>query len=249
VITSEVVTVEDVDRVRLVGIDRPEVHNALNHDVVTRLCEAIRSRPAEIRCVVLFGHGPSFCAGGDRRQGIASPDGETRATLEMLQEITRRLQDPLIVSIAAVEGWAIGGGAELALACDIVVAGHGATFRFPEVELDAHATGGSTWLLPRTVGLGRAKLLLLTGMPVDATAAHAAGLVAEVIADGRALARARELATGLAGYSPATVASLKRSIEHGLDGTLEESLAIEVQEAHPRLGPGGFRGPTVEGNA
>jgi len=243
--TERLVTVVDDDRVRLLGLRRPEVHNALNHDLVRQVLEAITSRPEHVRCLVVFGHGSSFCAGGDRHEGIAGPNGDTLETLKTLQDITRGLQHPDVVTIAAVEGWAIGGGAELALACDFVVAGRTATFRFPEIELDTHVTGGTSWFLPRASGLGRAKYLLFTGTPLDAAAAADWGLVAELVDEGGALGRARELAARIASYRPDVLASMKRSLHNGLQGSLEHSLATEVAEAHPRLGTGGFVGPST----
>ena len=181
-----VVTVEDNAGVRSIGLARPEVHNALNQHVVLELVQALSDYPQDTRCLVVYGHGSSFCAGGDRREGIAGPDGAGIDTLEALQEITRRLQSPDVIAIAAVEGWAIGGGAELAVACDVIIAAESACFRFPEVELDTHATGGSTWLLPRAIGIHRAHYLLLTGKSLPAPQAHEWGLVAEVTADGAA---------------------------------------------------------------
>ena len=240
-----VVTVEDAGGVRSIGLARPEVHNALNQHVVLDLLQALRDRPGDTRCLIVYGHGSSFSAGGDRREGIAGPDGAGIDTLEALQEITRRLQSPDIIAIAAVEGWAIGGGAELALACDVVVAAESACFRFPEVELDAHATGGSTWLLPRAIGMHRAYYLLLTGKPLLAPQAYDWGLVAELTADGGAYERARELARDLAGFPVGSVRSLKRSLHDAMTGTLEGALLNEVQQTRPRLAAGGFlgRGP------
>ncbi len=243
--TERLVTVEDDDLVRLVGLRRPEVHNAFNHDLVRQILDAIASRPDHVRCLVVFGHGSSFCAGGDRNEGIAGPNGDTLDTLETLQDITQELQRPDLVTIAAVEGWAIGGGAELAVACDFVIAGRSATFRFPEIELATHVTGGTSWLLPRAGGLSRAKYLLLTGTPIDAASAAAWGLVAEVVDEGTAIERSRELATRIASYSPDVLTSMKRSLQQGLHGSLETSLAMEVAEAHPRLRQGGFTGPTA----
>jgi enoyl-CoA hydratase/carnithine racemase len=238
-----VTTVEDAGRVRLVGLDRPEVHNALNRELVFELLDALRDRPPEVACLILFGHGASFCAGGDRREGIAGPDGESTDTLEAIQEITRQLQVPELFTIAAVEGWAIGGGAELALACDVIVAGETSTFRFPEVELGAHATGGCTWLLPRAIGLSRATLLLLTAQALDVQTACAWGLVAEVAARGGALTSARALADRVLGFPDHTIRSLKRSLQSSLVGTLEDALVNEVRETYPRLATGGFLGP------
>jgi crotonobetaine/carnitine-CoA ligase len=244
--SASVIAVEDDGRgVRVVGLARPDVHNALNAPLVHALLEALIQRPSGTRCVVVHGHGPSFCAGGDRREGIMGPNGESGRSLDALQEITRELQRPDLISIAAVEGWAIGGGAELALACDVVVAGESASFRFPEVELDAHATGGSTWLLPRAVGLHRALLLLLTARALPAAAAMDWGLVAEVVPDGEALSHALALAGALALLPDGSAAALKRSVHDALGGSLEHALVNELEQARPRLARGGFLGPAA----
>lgn len=239
---AEPVSVDDSNGVRVVGLARPDVHNALNQAMIVALHDALKRTPPNTRAIVLYGHGPSFCAGGDRREGIAGPEDRSIEALELLQDITRLLQSPDIVAIAAVEGWAIGGGAELALACDLIVAARGATFRFPEVELDAHATGGSTWLLPRTVGIARANLLFLTAMPLDAANALAWGLVAELAADGAALSQACALARRMAQLPDGAVSSMKRSMQSSFEGSLEEALLNEVRQANPRLAAGGFLG-------
>jgi crotonobetaine/carnitine-CoA ligase len=241
-VSEPVVTIEDGAGLRVVGLGRPQVHNALNQRLVLDLLDALVDRPAETRCVVVHGHGTSFCAGGDRREGITGPDGRDGRSLDALQEITRQLQSPDLVSLAAVEGWAIGGGAELALACDVIVSAEGASFRFPEVELDAHATGGSTWLLPRSVGLHRALLLLLTARTLPAVEAHQWGLVAELTPDGHALDRALAMAKDVLALPVGSAGSLKRSLQAAWHGSLEDALANELEQARPRLAAGGFLG-------
>jgi crotonobetaine/carnitine-CoA ligase len=239
---TTLVSVDDVAGVRSIGLARPEVHNALNQQVIMELLHALSHRPRDTRCVILYGHGSSFCAGGDRREGIAGPTGAGTDALEALQEITRLLQSPDVVTIAAVEGWAIGGGAELAVACDVIVAAEGACFRFPEVELDAHATGGSTWLLPRAIGTHRAHYLLLTGRTLPAAQARDWGLVTELTSDGAALGRSRQLAREITEFPVDSVRTLKRSLHDALAGTLEEALVNEAQQAQDRLVAGGFLG-------
>jgi enoyl-CoA hydratase/carnithine racemase len=183
---------------------------------------------------VIEGEGGTFCSGGDRREGLAI-DGSERRGLEAIQNISRTLLDPAVVSFAAVEGWAVGGGAELALACDVVIAATSTRFRFTEVELGVHATGGATWLLPRAVGRTRAAQLMLAAEPVDGTTAAAWGLATEVVPDGGTRARAMELAERVASFPADSLMAVKRSLLAAMHGSLEQAFAREVEETEPRL--------------
>jgi enoyl-CoA hydratase/carnithine racemase len=184
------------------------------------------------RAIVLTGAGRAFCAGEDLKQTLAPKTGkaaELRIALNMLQEITRMLVAFEGVVIAAVHGYAVGGGAELALAADIVVAHLETRFRFPETAIGHAVTGGISVRLPALVGLSRAKELLLTSRWIRADEARDIGMIAEIAAN--PLARAKEIATTIAGYSSLSVASAKRGLELGAQAALEQQLRWEVESA------------------
>jgi enoyl-CoA hydratase/carnithine racemase len=211
-------------------LNRPQALNALDVPLLRALVDAVdacRDEPA----IVLEGEGRAFCVGEDLKATLAPRTGgadELRGSLELLQELTRRLTlGPPVV--AAVHGYAIGGGAELALAADLVVAGPDARLRFPEVTLGHAVTGGISARLPALVGLLRAKELLLTGRWVEADEAVALGLANELAEDARQ--RARDLAAELAALPRRSVRATKRALELGALPLQEQALALEVDAA------------------
>ncbi|KAF5570675.1 long-chain-fatty-acid ligase [Fusarium phyllophilum] len=153
--------------------------NALNAPLLSSFVEALRAN-ASVRIIILEGQGDrSFCAGEDLKQSLAPKTGSA----EELQDITRLTSSSQSIVIAAVQGFAIGGGAEIALAADFVIRGPGAKFRFPEISLGHAVAGGITLRLPHMVGLLKAKELLLTGRWVDADEALKLGLLTEISHD------------------------------------------------------------------
>jgi 2-(1,2-epoxy-1,2-dihydrophenyl)acetyl-CoA isomerase len=217
--------------VAVVTLNRAHALNAINVGLLAGLVAALRdSRGA--RCVVLEGEGRAFCVGEDLKETLAPRTGgpdEWRSSFEALQELTRAITSMPAPVIAAVHGYAIGGGAELALATDLVVAGPEARFRFPEVSLGHAVTGGISARLPAIVGLLRAKEYLLTGRWIEADEAARVGLVNELAGDPRR--RARELAAELAASSPRSMGVTKRSLELAAVPHQEAVLAHEVHAA------------------
>jgi enoyl-CoA hydratase/carnithine racemase len=201
--------------VALVVLDRPEARNALDTAMLVGLRESFEDL-GDARAVVVAGEGPAFCAGADvkERAGLEDDDAwlAQHHVLEAAFAAVRACPAP---AIAAVDGAALGGGLELALSCDLVVAGAGATFGQPEVRRGIMPGGGATQLLPRTVGVARAKLLILAGEPIDAATALAWGLVAAVVPAGTARARALDLAGRIAANAPLAVRGAKAAIDHG----------------------------------
>lgn len=239
---------EDRDEVRVLTLNRPRALNALNGGLILALHDALAAAPTPA-VVVITGAGDNFCAGGDRREGIAV-NGEMRKGLHLLQAITALLRRPEVVSVAAVNGWVVGGGFELAIACDFVVAGTTARFRMPDAQVGAHATGGATWLLPRTVGLHRANALMLGGLTLDAGAAKSWGLVVEAVDPDQTVTRALEFAHTLSHIPRTSMIESKRSLALGLDGDLADALRREVTVTEPLLTDETFRrfpGPSSDG--
>lgn len=188
-------------------IDRPEQRNAMTLDAADRIAAALTEldRDPALTVAVLTGRGGTFCAGMDLKRFLAGEKAHVpgRGFGGLVEHPPRK---PLI---AAVEGWALGGGFELVLACDLVVAAHGARFGLPEVTRGLIARAGGAVRLPRRLPRAIALELLLTGAPLTAERAERYGLVNRVVPDGQALDAALELAAGIAGNAPLAVAAAK----------------------------------------
>lgn len=237
--SARAVRMKDTGPIRTVTLNRPRVLNALNGPLVRRLHAILKSPPARIRCIVLTGAGGNFCSGGDRRDGIAV-DGDDSIGVELLQDICRDLRSPDVVTLAALEGWVVGGGVELAMACDLVIAASDARIRLPDVEVGAHMTGGASWLLPRILGLQRTSALLFNGQTLSGVEAAQWGLVAAVAAPGNALEVAREAALRISKLPARAVRASKTSLQSSLQGSLEEALQRELQATLPLLKASGL---------
>jgi len=219
--------------VALIHLNRPERLNAVNTALTEGLAAALaRAIDEGVRAVVIAGRGRAFCAGHDLKEPEPVEDPvQTRVRLEGIQEITRlvrRFPGPVV---AAVHGYALGAGCEFALCCDVVVAAEDAQFGFPEVSVGLSVTGGISRLLPVLVGWARAKELLLLGERVDGTEAARIGLVARVVAAGEHEQVALELAQRMAERPAVSVNLAKQVLDHGLDSTLDEAMAREVDHA------------------
>lgn len=226
-----------------VTFNRPERLNAFRRSEYHRLHALIGELEAEpgVRVVVLTGRGRGFCAGEDLKELEAAADAhdpaQMRANVLVLQDITRRIVHSSRVYVAAVNGVAAGFGAELACACDLRIAADGARFLFPEVRRGLFITNGISFILPRLVGEGWARTLLLTGEPIDAATALRIGLVTEGVADAALAGRARALAAALASRAPTALRLTKRIL--GADEErLERALATEVEYLEACLAAG-----------
>jgi enoyl-CoA hydratase len=227
--TPELVgTKSEEDGVELLILRHPPV-NALS----TALLEQLDGRLAAIasdrktRCVVVTGDGQYFSAGADVKEMAVlgkekAPEVEARG-----QALFQRLAELRCPTIAAVNGLAIGGGLELALACDLRVSADSAKFGAPEVGLGLLPAYGGTQRLPRLVGLAKAKELIFTGSLIPGPEALRIGLVNRVVPSGQELRAARDLAHTIGQKAPRAVAGAKEAIRVGLDGTLSEGLKAE----------------------
>jgi enoyl-CoA hydratase len=222
------VTYERRGAAAVLTIDRPERRNAVDGPTAELLADGYERFEAdgEARVLVLTGAGDlAFCAGADLKAI------ETFAPRLALAEgplgFTRRI--PSKPAIAAISGWCLAGGLELALWCDLRVATEGSTLGFTERRFGVPLIDGGTQRLPRIVGLGRALDLILTGRMVEASEALAIGLVTEVVPDGRHLERALEIAEGLAGFPQETMLADRRAALEGIGLTFEEGLALEAR--------------------
>lgn len=212
-------------------MNRPEARNALNSQVLADLGAAIDSikGDSEVRAVIVTGAGDkAFVAGADIGEMKDLDEQGARDFAVAGQNVFNnlaRLPQPVI---AAVNGYALGGGCELALACDIRIASEAARFGQPEVGLGITPGFGGTQRLARLIGPGRAKCLIFSGQMVTAAEALALGLVERVVPADQLLATARELALKMAANSPIAISQAKRAIDDGLDATLEQGLSFEA---------------------
>ncbi len=215
--------------IAVITIDRQEALNALNHDVLMELSIAfdVAQADADVRALVLTGAGRAFVAGADiaELRLISDAFGGREAALSG-QDVANTLASLPFPTIAAINGFALGGGLELALAADLRVAATGASMGLPEVGLGLIPGYGGTQRLPRLIGQGRALDLILTGRHVKAEEALQLGLVNRVADD--ALAAAKELARAAAKNAPIALGLAKEAVVRGLDVTLPQGLEIEA---------------------
>ena len=215
------------DALAVLRLNRPQVRNALNLEVRARLADEVTRHAADpaIRCLIITGSDTVFAAGADISQMAEA--GPIEIMARNLQKYWRTIMDCPKPVIAAIEGYALGGGLELALCADIIVAGEGARLGLPEVKLGILAGGGGTQKLARLIGSKRAMLLLMTGKMFGAAEALSMGAVSEVTPAGHALARAIEIATEIAAMPPIAVMQIKEIVNAGLNAPLDTALMLE----------------------
>jgi len=220
----------------VVTIDRPERRNAVDPETASLLLDGFRRFEAddEARVMVLTGAGPeAFCAGADLKAiAEAGPD----VPLDAIESVTARTEGPMGFTrltpskptIAAISGWCLAGGLELALWCDLRIATETARLGFTERRFGVPLIDGGTQRLPLVVGMGRALEMILTGRVLDAAEALNWGLANEVVPEGRHLERALEMAEGLARFPQTTMLSDRRAAIEGAGMTLSDGLALEA---------------------
>ena len=215
--------------VALLRLNRPERRNALNMAVRENLAAYFSELASDdsVRCVVIAGDEKAFAAGADVAELAArTPTDEAFAKSRAAWSAIERYRRPII---AAVNGFALGGGCELALHCDIIVAGEGAKFGQPEVKLGVMPGAGGTQRFVRAAGKFAAMRWVLTGDPLSAADALRLGLVSEVVPDGEVLPHALEIARRIAALPPLAVAAIKEAVLVGADLPLEAALNLEAQ--------------------
>jgi enoyl-CoA hydratase/carnithine racemase len=209
------VTVERAGDVAVVTLNRPDVLNALSRELCADLLAAARDLAADgaLRAVVVTGAGNrAFSTGADLDERRALSPEERTAHTDEIAAAARAVEDLPVPTIAGLQGFALAGGAELALACDLRVADEGAVIGFPEVRVGIFPGADGVVRLPRLVGLGTARRLLFTGEQIQAAEAHRLGLVDVLVAPGEARAAALRLAHQIAGGAPLAVRALKQAL-------------------------------------
>ena len=227
----EHLTVESVDAIRLVTVDRPAVLNALNAATVEELTACFRALADndDVGAIVLTGSGDrAFIAGADIKELATLTPSSARAMArqgQALCDLIERCGRPVI---AALNGVALGGGCELAMACSVRLAADTATIGQPEINLGLMPGFGGTQRLPRLVGEGRALEILLSGAPIDATEAHRIGLVNRVVPAGELRQAALDLATTFARKPRLAASYILDAVRGGLQMTLDEGCGLEA---------------------
>ncbi|PZP60620.1 MAG: enoyl-CoA hydratase [Pseudoxanthomonas spadix] len=224
---AEFVSVATQARVAVVTLSRPARRNALNLQVKRELVDALEGAlaDAEVAAIVLTGAGGYFVAGTDiAEMADMRPIDHVLQRSGHLFEVVRGASKPII---AAVEGYALGGGCELALACDLIVAAEDARFGQPEIKVGIMPGAGGTQRLLRAAGRYKAALWALTGEMIPASEAYAANLVSRLVPSGQALDAARKIALQIAGMPPLAVQAIREALQLGADAPLDTALSLE----------------------
>ncbi|MBO9515428.1 MAG: enoyl-CoA hydratase [Variovorax sp.] len=230
------VLLETRGRVGVVTLNRPRQMNALNDALMDALGAALRAFDADegIGAIVITGNAKAFAAGAD----IAAMADWSYMDVVRSEFITRNWETIRSVRkpvIAAVAGFAMGGGCELALACDIIVAAESARFGLPEVKLAMLPGAGGTQRLPRAIGKAKAMEMCLAARTLDAAEADRHGLVSRVVPDEALLAESLALASRIAGFSLPALIAIKESVNRAFEGSLAEGIGFERRQLHARF--------------
>jgi enoyl-CoA hydratase/carnithine racemase len=224
-------------KVGLITLHRPRALNAMDRRMVADLLAILETTEsdAELRVLVLTGSGRAFSSGIDLKEmgELSATRGDDEAVqrqeLEQLQELTRRIVSHPKLVIAAINGIAVGIGAELAVACDLRIAAESATVRFPEVKLGLFHTNGLMYLLPRMVGAARATRWLLSGEAISAAELQATGMVSQLVPADVVLSVAMSWANELASNAPLSMELAKQLLRRSFELDLDRTLAAEIE--------------------
>jgi enoyl-CoA hydratase len=216
----------------IITLNRPERLNAINPDLLNDLIVQLNvaRQDEDVVSVILTGAGRSFCAGEDLKEtqsGKSLPQWKKEIdALQETQRIILKLGKPLI---AAIRGYAVGGGLEFALSCDIRIAARDAKFGFPETGVGLTITSAGTKLISQLVGLGKAKELVFTGEIIDAQQALQIGLVNQVVSDAQLLEAALNMCERIGRNSPLSLKLSRMALDEGLHSSFEQILALEAE--------------------
>jgi len=229
---SEPVLVERKGNVALVTLNRPEAMNAINTEMAQSLSRVFSELDSddETRVIVLTGAGEkAFSAGADLKERVGLSLQGLEAQRRMLVKAFDAVGSARKPVIAAVNGYALGGGFELALLCDFIIAGDHAKLGLPEVKRGIIPGGGGTQTLPRLVGKAVAKQMIFTGEPIDAQEAFRLGIVVKVVPGSKVVDEALEMAEVIARNAPLAVIQAKRAIDVGVEIDLQSGRAFELE--------------------
>lgn len=220
---------EKQENIGIITIDRPEALNALNSTVILELIDVIGQveQDGELRALIITGEGRSFVAGADIGEQYVMDVAAGRKWGQRGSALFRRIEKLEIPTIAAVNGFALGGGCELAMACDIIVASEKAKFGQPEVTLGITPGFSGSQRLPRRVGVAKAKELIFSGKMIKADEAERIGLVNAVFAPEELMNGALEMARSFTKNAPIAVKYSKACIDRGMQMDIDDAIALE----------------------
>lgn len=231
--TFDTVLYDKRDAVALVTLNRPQVLNSYNmkmRDELHEVLSAVRDDP-DVRVMVLRGAGRAFCAGADLTEFGTAPSPTAARRIRFARDVWALLDGLDVPTIAALHGFALGSGLEMALFCDLRVAAEGTQLGLPEARLGMIPAAGGTQTLPRACGLGRSLDLLLTGRRIDAAEALRIGLVSRVVPPERLDEEVDAVARDLAALDRRAVRAVRRAVRQGADLPLEQGLRLEARLA------------------
>ena len=229
----ETILVETTDGVTLIRLNRPQALNALNSQLLTELGQALEAAEADasVHCLVITGSEKAFAAGADIKE-MSDKSYAQMFAADFFGPVARRIEGFRKPILAAVAGYALGGGCELAMLCDFIIAAETAKFGQPEINLGVMPGIGGTQRLTRLVGKSKAMDMVLTGRMMDAAEAERAGLVSRVVPVEKLMEEALSAATKIAGQSPLAVMMNKELVEAALETTLATGVAMERRLFH-----------------
>ncbi|MGP9810255.1 enoyl-CoA hydratase [Rhodopseudomonas sp. NSM] len=234
--SDSVIIVEQQGRVGLITLDRPEVLNALNDELMDALGDALLAFDADdgVGAIVIAGSTRAFAAGADIAVMAEWSYSDVYRSNFVTRnwETIRQVRKPVLASVA---GLAYGGGCELALACDIIIAARSAKFALPEIKLGLLPGAGGTQRLPRAIGKAKAMDMCLSGRPLDADEADRYGLVSRVVDDDKLREETLKLATTIAAFSAPALMVLKETLNRAFETSLSEGILFERREMHARF--------------
>lgn len=210
----------------------PETMNALSSELITEMASAIDMVRAnkEVRVLVITGSQKVFAAGGDIKAMASCNQEEARAYIKPVHQVFNKIADLPRPTIAAISGFAFGGGVELSLSCDFRMAAENAKFGFPEINLGIFPAAGGSQRLPRLIGVSRTKRLMFTGETIDAAAALSLGLVDQVVPAEQLMEEVKQFAGQLSKKPPLALMKLKESIQQGINTDISTALIMEMDK-------------------
>jgi len=229
-VSERVVNLKIQDNIAILSVNRPAQRNALNRAVISEIGAnlALLSSNKELRAIILCGEGKAFAAGADIAEMKAMSAADAEGLARLGQRVFTALENFSVPTLALVHGYALGGGLELGLACDIRIAAIGAQFGQPEVGLGVLPGFGGSQRLPRIVGQGRALQMLLTGDRISAETALSYGLVSDIVDEDKLLEVGMALMQRVTAHGPAALKYVKRAVYEGAELDLTKGQAFEA---------------------
>lgn len=224
------ILVEKKENIAVIKINRPNYLNALNKDTIFELTKAVEEleKDKNIKAVILTGEGKAFIAGADIKQMNNMNPSEAKKFAKDGHNLLMKIENSRLPFIAAVNGYALGGGCEVMMACDICVAASSAKIGQPEINLGIHPGFGGTQRLPRLVGRMKAKELLLTGENIDANEALRIGLINMIVPDDKIMEEAEKIANKIVNKSSIQTAFIKALVNKGVNLDLKKACELEI---------------------